>query len=50
MMTPIKGIIGVGEAFKMFENKGINLTLQKLSFIAFHGVVLGAALYKFSGK
>lgn len=36
-------------AFVPFENKQVNLLLPKLTFIFFNGVILAAALYKFSG-
>ena len=33
----------------IFDNKGINLLLPKLTFIFYNAIILAAALYKFSG-
>ena len=42
------GFNPVSVAFMPFENKNINLLMPKLTYIFFNGVILAAAIYKFS--
>lgn len=48
VMSPVKAIFGVNQAFIPFEHKGVNLLLPKLIYLLLNFVILGAALYKFS--
>ena len=47
-MTPFKAIFNVNKAFTNFDEKGINLLLPKLLYIAMNMVTVCLAAYKFS--
>jgi len=48
VLSPIKAIFGVQEAFKRFEYPGLSLIAPKLIFFAINVALLGMGIYKFS--
>ena len=47
-MSPFKAVFNVQTAFEPFQDKGINLTLPKLLYVASNTVLIALAAYKFS--